>query len=239
MKPFILGAIFARGGSKGVPRKNIRPLNNKPLIAYAIEAGLSVPLIDKLIVSTDDEEIAAVARDYGGEVPFMRPAELATDDSPEILSWKHAVDFCEKMEKRSIDVLVSIPTTSPLRQADDIERCLQKLLGSDADVVITVSESERNPYFNMVKIDEEGNARLALEGDKNIGHRQGAPKIFDITTVAYAVRVPFLKKAGSLFDGKIGTVTVPKERALDIDTLLDFEMAEFFINREQKSDENI
>lgn len=235
MKPFVLGAIFARGGSKGVPRKNIRLLNNKPLIAYAIEAGLSVPLIDKLIVSTDDEEIAAVARNYGGEVPFMRPPQMASDDSPEILSWKHAVDCCEKIEKRSIDVLVSIPTTSPLRQANDIDRCLQKLLDSDADVVITVSESERNPYFNMVRIDEEGNAHLALEGDKSIGHRQSAPKVFDITTVAYAVRVPFLKKTGSLLEGKVKTVTVPKERALDIDTLLDFEIAEFFMNRGLKA----
>lgn len=231
MKPFVLGAIFARGGSKGVPRKNIRLLNNKPLIAYAIEAGLSVPLIDKLIVSTDDEEIAAVARSYGGEVPFMRPAALATDDSPEILSWQHAVDWCEKMEKRNIDVLASIPTTSPLRQANDIERCLRKLLDSDADVVITVSESDRNPYFNMVKIDEEGYARLALDLSTNIGHRQNAPKVFDMTTVSYAVRVPFLKKARSLFEGKVKTVMVPKERALDIDTLLDFGIAEFFINR--------
>ncbi len=231
MNPFVLGAIFARGGSKGIPRKNIRLLNNKPLIAYAIETGLSVELIDKLIVSTDDKEIAAVARDYGGEVPFMRPAELATDDSPEILSWKHAVDCCEKMEQRNIDVLVSIPTTSPLREANDIERCLRTLLESDADAVITVSESERNPYFNMVRIDGEGYARLAIDANSNIGHRQNAPKIFDITTVAYAVRVPFLKKARYLFEGKIKTVMVPKERALDIDTLLDFEIAEFFINR--------
>ena len=235
MKPFVLGGIFARGGSKGIPKKNIRPLAGKPLIAYAIETGRKVPLIDELIVSTDDEEIAAVAQKYGAKVPFMRPVTLATDHSPEILSWKHAVKTFEETKNKKVDVLVVIPTTSPLREPKDVESCLLKLLKTDADIVITIKESERNPYFNMVKFDKEGNAHLVANSKKPIGHRQKAPKVFDMTTVAYAVRTSYLRRAKSLLTGKVKAVLIPSERALDIDTLLDFEISEFLMARRGKN----
>ncbi len=239
MKPFILGAIFARGGSKGIPRKNIYSLGHKPLLAYAIETGLSVALIDKLIVSTDDQEIAAVARQYGAEVPFIRPVELAGDHSPEILSWQHAVKEYEAQTGTTVDILVAIPTTSPLREPGDVQRCLLKLIETDADVVLTVTESHRNPYFNMVKIDHDDNVRLVIETGQVIANRQDVSEVFDITTVAYAVRAPFLRQAQSLLEGKVKAVTVPRERALDIDTMLDLEMAEFFLNRKLTPTKNV
>ena len=129
MKPNIIGCIFARGGSKGVPRKNVRPLAGRPLIAYAIETALASRWIGRVVVSTDDAEIAAIARQYGAEVPFMRPAELARDDSPEWLAWQHAIRSLGEM-----DALVSVPPTSPLRTVDDVDGCIQVLLESDADV---------------------------------------------------------------------------------------------------------
>ena len=236
MKPFILGAIFARGGSKGVPQKNIRPLRGKPLIAYAIKIAKSVSLIDRLIVSTDDKKIAKIAREHGAEVPFMRPAHLAGDHSAELLSWRHAIEIFEKQNNQKVDVLVSMPTTSPLRNKNDIRRCIQKLLTTDADIVITVKEAERSPYFNMVKIDPQGNAHLVMNSRKKISQRQESPKVYDLTTVAYAARRAFVKKADSILKGKVKAVVIPKERALDIDTLFDFEVAEYLMTKRKRKE---
>ena len=230
MKPFVLGAIFARGGSKGVPQKNIRMLCGKPLIAYAIETARAVDSINDVIVSTDDSKIAEMARKYGANVPFMRPAELAADNTAEILAWKHAVKEYGRVTGKSVDILVSIPATSPLRLPEDVAACLNRLLSTDADVVMVVSEPHRNPYFNMVRLDADGNARPVMHGS-GITRRQDAPPVFDITTVAYAVRVPFLMSCEKLWDGRIKTVVVPKERALDIDEPVDLELAEFYLRR--------
>ncbi len=234
MKQFVLGAIFARGGSKGMPRKNIKMLNGKPLLAYAVEATKAVKGIDAVIVSTDDEEIAAVARQYGAEVPFMRPSHLAADDAPEILSWQHAVQEYGKLRERPVDVLVSVPATAPLRRPADVALCLETLLSSNADAVVTVTDAERNPYFNMVKLDDKGYASIVIPPAETISGRQSAPKVYDMTTVAYAVRADFLRRGKRLFEGKVRTVHVPRERALDIDTPLDFELAEFLLNRKAK-----
>jgi CMP-N-acetylneuraminic acid synthetase len=231
MKPYVVGAIFARGGSKGVPRKNVRPLAGKPLIAYAIETALASELIERVIVSTDDAEIAAIARQYGAEVPFMRPPELARDDSPEWLAWQHAIRALE--EERKIDLFVSIPPTSPLRAVEDVEACIKTLMESDADVVVTVKPAGRSPYFNMVRLDATGYARLVIPPDQALRRRQDAPAVFDMTTVAYAARPEFVLKADSLFAGKVKAVVVPLERALDIDTELDFAFAEFMLSRRE------
>jgi len=231
-KLYILGAIFARGGSKGVPRKNIRPLAGKPLIGYAIETARAVALIDRVIVSTDDVEIAEVARQYGAEVPFMRPAELAQDKSPEILAWKHALETVEAQLGHPVDVMVSVPTTSPMRSPEDVAACLKLLLESDADIVITVTEANRSPYFNMVTIDEEKNAKLVIPPVGGVlTRRQDAPVVYDMTTVCYAVRGPYIKTTSAVMAGKVKAVVIPKERAIDIDTLLDFEIAEFLMRK--------
>lgn len=230
MKPLVVAAIFARGGSKGVPGKNIKSLAGKPLIAYAIQTAKAVDGIDAVIVSTDDARIADVARQWGAQVPFMRPAHLATDDSPEILSWQHALEIYGAKAGRKIDVLVSVPTTSPLREPADVAGCLKELLSTDADAVITVTTARRNPYYNMVQLDKAGYARLVVQGH-DISGRQKAPVVYDMTTVCYAVRADFILAGHGIFDGKLRAVTVPPERALDIDTPLDFEFAEFLMQR--------
>ena len=229
MKPNVVAFIFARGGSKGVPRKNIRLLDGKPLIAYSIEVARRCPSVSRVIVSTDDAEIAHVARECGAEVPFMRPAELARDDSPEWLAWRHAI--AEVLRDGPLDVFLSVPTTSPLRAVEDVEACVRVLLEGAADVVVTVRPAERNPYFNMVTLDNHGCASLVIKPDADVQNRQAAPRMFDLTTVAYAARPEFVMKARTLFEGRVKTVLVPAERALDIDTLLDFEMAEFLMQR--------
>ena len=146
----VIAFIFARGGSKGLPGKNIRLLGGKPLIAWSIEHALAVKRIERIIVSTDSEEIAVVAREYGAEVPFIRPAELARDNSPEWMAWRHALNYLSESTGVLPEVMVSVPATAPLRHALDIENCLDEYEKSDADIVITVTEAHRSPYFNMV-----------------------------------------------------------------------------------------
>ncbi len=231
-KSYIVGAIFARGGSKGIPGKNIRKLCGKPLLTYAIETAKACPSINRVIVSTDDEEIAHVARMSGAEVPFMRPKELAQDNTPERLAWRHALAELTKEENSpKIDCLVSLPTTSPLRAVEDVENCIKKLIETDADAVITIQETDRNPYFNMVVLDDEGVAHLAVKNNLGITRRQDAPHIFDMTTVAYALRPEFILKSDSMFDGKVVAVKVPRERAVDIDDELDFRLAEILMEK--------
>lgn len=230
MKPQVLAGIFARGGSKGVPRKNLRVIAGKPLIAHAIDVARRSALITRVFVSTDDAEIAAIAVQYGAEVPFMRPAELARDDSPEWLAWQHALrSVGVPSATGQWDAFVSIPTTSPLRSVDDVDACIRSLLAGDADVAVTVRASARSPYFNMVTLDEQGYARLVIQPSGDVWRRQEAPTVFDITTVAYAARPAFVLSASSMFQGRVRGVLVPDERALDIDTPLDLRIAEFLM----------
>jgi N-acylneuraminate cytidylyltransferase len=223
--------IFARGGSKGLPGKNIRPLGGKPLIAWSIDHALAVKRIGRVIVSTDCEEIAAVAHDFGAEVPFMRPAELARDDSPEWLAWRHALEFLKESEGGLPDVMISVPTTAPLRMPIDLENCLDEFGKGDADMVITVSESHRNPWFNMVKYNQDGTVGLVNSPSFGIIRRQDAPAVFDMTTVAYVARPQFVMQQMRPFSGRVRAVKIPVERAIDIDTLFDFQLAEYLISQ--------
>ena len=221
--------IFARGGSKGIPRKNIKLLGGRPLIAWSIETALKCPSIDRVIVSTDDQEIADVAMSFGAEVPFIRPAELAEDTSPEWYAWRHAVNFVES-EGFKFDKFVSLPATSPLRSVDDVENCIAALDGQ-TDVVLTVKEAERSPYFNMVTIDEEGFSHLAITPDIAVMRRQDAPKVYDMTTVCYVTRPKFILSNFGVFSGRVRPVIVPVSRAIDIDNPVDFQMAELYVNQ--------
>ncbi len=221
--------ICARGGSKGVPGKNIRPLGGVPLIGWAIQVAQRVERISRVIVSTDSEDIAQVAIEYGAEVPFMRPAGLARDDSPEWLVWRHALAYLEGQEKVRLDGLVVVPATAPLRDVQDIDNCLDVYEKGDVDVVITISDAHRSPYFNMVVDDGDGYCSLAASPDVAVTRRQDAPVVHDMSTVAYVVRPQFVHDCNGLFDGLVRGVYVPPERALDIDTSLDFRIAECLI----------
>lgn len=224
-----VGFIFARGGSKGVPGKNIRSLGGKPLIAWSIEQALAVSRIERVLVSTDSSEIAEVARSFGAEVPFIRPSHLAQDDSPEWLAWRHALEYLREQEGGLPDTMVSIPATAPLRLPIDLENCLDEYEKGAADVVVTVTDAHRSPYFNMVTRQADASVKLVLRPAVGIVRRQDAPIVYDMTTVAYVLNTNFVLKHASLFEGSVHAVHVPIERALDIDTLLDFKMAEMLI----------
>ena len=213
MKPYIVGAVFARGGSKSVPRKNIRPLAGRPLITHAIETAGAAQLLDRVIVSTEDAEITRVAQKAGAEIPFVRPPALAQDDTPEWVVWQHAVRELAELDGRMMDILVSVPTTSPLRMPADIDACVRKLLESNSDVVITVTPTSRSPYFNMVVLENDC-VRLALPPPQTIVRRQDGPEIYAMTTVAYAARAEVVLEASSMFSGNVGAVVSPERSSV-------------------------
>jgi len=219
--------IFARGGSKGLPLKNQLKLLDHPLIAYSIYIAKINPLVDEVYVSTDSKEIEKIAIDYGAKV-IVRPLELAQDNAPEFLSWKHAVNTLFN-EGLYFDKFISLPPTSPLRSLKDTEICLDKL-NSKNEIVITITPSQRNPFFNMVKLDNEGFASRLITG-KTINRRQDAPKSFDITTIAYTTTTDFILNFSSIWEGNVKGVIIPKERALDIDDKYDFTVAEYLIKK--------
>lgn len=222
----VVALICARGGSKGLPGKNIRPLAGKPLIAWSILQAKAVARVRRVIVSTDSDAIAAASVAAGAEVPFMRPAELAQDKSPEWLAWRHALDFLKAEEGSYPEVLLVVPATAPLRAVEDIERCLDLFEKKGADVVLTVSASSRNPWFNMVRVKDDGFITLVNSPDPPIRRRQDAPVVYDLTPVAYVTSPDFVMSSNGIFEGRVAHVLVPPERAVDIDTALDFRIAE-------------
>lgn len=215
--------IFARGGSKGLPGKNIKPLLGKPLLHYSIDIANSILDGVPVFVSTDCNEIAASALSVGAVV-IKRPPELATDNSPEWLSWQHAVNYVYKHYSR-FDTFVSLPCTSPLRSVDDVMRAINHLKESSADACISTTPANRNPYFNMVEVGEDQSLNVILN-KHNIARRQDAPHVFDITTVVYACTTQHVLQSERLFDGRVVGIEVPKERAVDIDDIYDFYLAE-------------
>ena len=220
--------IFARGGSKGLPGKNIKPLLGKPLIQYSVEVALQTFGIEKVFVSTDDYDIAQVARSIGAIV-IERPSELAQDDSPEWEAWRHAISWVAE-KYGNFDQFVSLPATSPLRKVSDVESALHRKSIIGADICIAITPASRSPYFNMVQEVDNNLIELVNKPSNSISRRQDAPKVFDITTVAYVADVEFIMKSHNLFDGTVTSIEVPKHRSIDIDDIYDFNFAESILN---------
>lgn len=230
-EPYTVGLICARGGSKGLPGKNLKTLAGKPLIAWAIEVARSCPSIDKVFVSTENSEIASIARHFGAEVPFLRPADLATDDSPELLTWKHFIQTLTTAEGKAPEILVNVPATAPLRAVVDVQGCIAGLKESGADLCLTVRPAERNPYFTMVNLNDGWVSMLMTPAQKYF-RRQDAPEVFDIVPVAYAARAEYILRTDRLLDGKVRGTIVPPERSIDIDSEMDLAFAEFLLSRQ-------
>jgi CMP-N-acetylneuraminic acid synthetase len=222
--------IFARGGSKGVPRKNLREVGGRSLLARSIDVARQVPRISRVILSTDDPEIAEAGRRFGAEVPFLRPPELATDAAPERLSWRHAVQWVRDHDgPEALDTFISLPVTAPLRKVEDVKRCLDVFGAPPAcDIVITMTRARSNPYFNMVRMTAEGLVTLAIADGAKPVRRQDAPKVFDMTCVAYVTTPDHIMTSDGVFDGRVKGVEVDEISAIDIDTEFDLKLAEMF-----------
>ena len=226
----ILATICCRGGSKGVPGKNIRPLLQKPLIAYTIEAAKLSRYIEDLIISTDDLQIADIAKEYGAAVPFMRPANLASDTASKWLVFIHAVETFEKLTGKIVDYLVDLDVTVPLKSSEDIDGAIQMAIQNpEVDVVITGYEPERNPYFNMMEVDSNGYAEIVKKTASPIVRRQDAPLVYSLTPAAYVVKKSALYDFEHWSKAKCKIFPIPRNRAIDIDTELDFKIVEFLM----------
>jgi CMP-N-acetylneuraminic acid synthetase len=219
----ILCVIPARGGSKGVPGKNIRIIGGKPLIAHSIAHAKGSKLIDRTIVSTDDTKIARAAKKFGAELPFIRPRSLATDNSSTIDVLLHAMEWMEKKEKYDFDILLLLHATTPFRSPIDIDNCIKLLFKTKADNVFSVTEAHRNPYFNMVETGTDGRVSLSKKG--RFVTRQSAPKVFDMNSSIYVWWKDVLKRERSVFTSNTRIYEMPKERSLDIDDMYDFSIA--------------
>ena len=218
-------SICARGGSTGVPGKNIRPLLGKPLIVWTIEQALACRSIGYVYVSTDSEEIAATARAAGARAPFLRPAELATATAAKIPVIQHLADWVAKAGV-PFDRIVDLDPTSPLRDVADIEACLE-MLDDATDVVITGYESEKNPYFNMVEFQADGKVGLVKPG-VGVVARQQAPKVYAMNASIYVWHRDTLTKG--LWNGRTRLYVMPRERSIDIDSPIDFALVEMLMN---------
>ena len=229
----IVGGVFARGGSKGVPNKNLREVGGKSLVARAVEQALSMAQIETVYCSTDSSNIATEAQKFGAEVPWLRPKELSQDDSHEWDAWVHLIKWLNENESFP-DYLVTVPCVAPLRTLDDLNSCVELALSSKADVVMAVSESTRNPWFNMVTIDPTSNlVNLVNEPKSRIHNRQDAPAVFDVSTVTFIIKCSYLLRSNSLYGGTTRAVVLPKNHCLDIDTEDDLVLAEYLLSRQR------
>lgn len=224
---YTLCTIAVRGGSKGVPGKNLWPVAGHPLVAYTIAQALACDFVDRVVVSTDSPEIADVARSYGADVPSMRPAELATDESPKIPALQHAARAVERELGRPVDVVVDLDATSPLRTTADIRACWDLVRHPATDLVFSVYAAEKNPYFNMVEV-EDGYARLCKTPPAAVTRRQDAPAVYAMNASIYAWRRDHLVNDGRLF-GPRARVHVMPARTRDVDTPLDLQFLEFLV----------
>jgi len=227
---FILALIPARGGSKGIPYKNARLLMGKPLIAYTIEAALQSQYQLRVVVSTDDEEIAEVARTADAEVPFLRPAELARDKAPTLPVVQHALGWLEQHEGYKPDLVVLLQPTSPLRRAEHIDQGIKLLLQTDADSVVSVCEVEHSPYWMRV-LDNEGRVKPFVEGDHEFSRRQDLPPVYRLNGALYVTKRRIVMEERCLLGDDVRALVMAREDSIDIDDEVDFLLAELLLKR--------
>jgi CMP-N-acetylneuraminic acid synthetase len=224
----VLGLIPARGGSKGVPRKNIKLLAGKPLLHYTATPALKASSLTKVILSTDDEEIAEVGRSLGLSVPFLRPAELAQDATPTLPAVQHALRFLEEAGEH-YDAVCLLQPTNPLRKPEDIDNAVNMLIEKDLDCVISTLEvpHEHNPYWVFLP-NEEGLLHLATGGTEPIPRRQLLPKAYHREGSIYVSKRDVIMEKNSLFGERIGGYLMQMACPINIDTLEDWEKAEAY-----------
>jgi len=222
---FTLAVIPARGGSKGLKNKNILPFLGRPLIEHAIKCGLACPSIDKVIVSTDSRKIAQIARKNGADVPFLRPAYLARDNSAMLGVLQHAIVKCERYYAQKIQTLVILDPTSPLRTRDDIEASMLKFLREDCDAVISGCPASHNPYFNMVVI-KNGFVRLAIAAKKRYVRRQDCPQVYDLDTTVWIYTRKAIMIEKKIIPARTKLYLIDENKSVHIDSKKDFFIAE-------------
>lgn len=221
--------ILGRGGSKGVPNKNIRDLKGRPLIAYSIQQAKDSKLFDVIAVSSDSDKILQTAKVWGVEILIKRPENLASDTAPKIPAIRHCVLEAEKLSGKTFDTVCDLDPTSPFRAVEDITRCVQLLESKRVANVITGAQARKSPYFNMVEVNAQGAAVLSKPPAGSVVRRQDAPKCYDMNASIYVWRREILMNSDVLFQPDTQLYEMPCERSLDIDSELDFKIAELLM----------
>ena len=219
-----------RGGSKGVPNKNLRKLHGTPLMAYTIKKAIKSGIFDHVMVSSDSNEIIETAKSFGADAWFVRPSELATDSSPKIPVIRHAFLEAEKHYDQEFEIIMDLDATSPLRSGDDIINSYNQFITEDANILISATSCRKNPYFNML---EKVNGRVQKVKELNtpVTRRQDAPLVYDMNASIYIWKRSTLLNQNTLFTEKTSLYVMPEERSLDIDTELDWEFVEFITGK--------
>lgn len=226
----ILGTICARGGSKGVKDKNIKELNGKPLIAHTIEYFKRWGKAEKIVCSTDSEKIANIAKKYGAELPYMRPSELATDNAFKLNVIQHIVKFVEQQDNIKYDIIVDLDPTAPLRKKVYLEEAYNKFIKSNVNNLYSVNRARKNPYFNMVELNEKGYAYLCKRS--NVIRRQDTKPVYELNASIYIYKRDFLLQTNTLHSDKTIIYEMPDIASIDIDSELDFKFVEFLLKNE-------
>ena len=227
----LLAVIPARGGSKSIPDKNIVILAGRPLLAWTILAARSAHSVDRVIVTTDAPAIAEVAQGYGAEVPFLRPSELAQDDTPGIAPILHAVQWLRKHENYYPDWIMCLQPTSPLRTSQDIDTAVELALAKNADAVVSVMPAHHHPYW-MKSVDSEGRMQNFMTPDRPVSRRQDLPPVYMLNGAIYLVRSDILLAQQSWYTDKTYAYAMPSERSLDIDSRWDLHLVDLILGDE-------
>jgi CMP-N,N'-diacetyllegionaminic acid synthase len=225
----VVGLIPARGGSKGVPRKNIRDVAGKPLIAWTIEAARASRYIDRVVLSSEDAEIIEVAKNWGCDAPFVRPQEFATDQADSMQVVKHALAALPER----YDYLVLLQPTSPMRLAEDIDATIERCIASGAGLCVSVCEPDKSPYW-MLKPDGAGRAHTLFPTDRIPGRRQDAAPVVSVNGAVYVLSADHIASSGTFFAQGMAVHEMPKERSFDIDTELDLKIVNFLLSQGQR-----
>lgn len=226
-----LCTVLARGGSKGVPGKNLRPLGGRPLILHTLDHAREAGLFDAIAVSSDDAAILDAARVWGVDMVVERPVGMATDDAPKLPAVRHCAEEAEARAGKRFDIVVDLQPTSPIRAVEDIKGAVALLERSGAPNVITGSPARCSPYFSLVEERADGTVGVSKPTDPPVARRQDAPPTFDMNGSVYVWRREALFGGGGLFAAGTRLYEMPEARSIDIDTELDFAFAEFLLGR--------
>ncbi len=229
----ILCTICMRSGSKGVKNKNLKNLNGKPLMGYTIEQAKKSKLFKHIVISTDSDEIAQMARTFGAESWFIRPDEMATDNAPKIPVIRHALLEAEMHYGLKFDTIIDLDATSPLRTMKDINKAYKQFVDQDSDILITACPSRKNPYFNMVE-EVDGRIKKIKELKSSPIRRQDAPKVYDMNASIYIWKRSYLLNGGDLFTQKTSLYIMPEIRSIDIDSELDWAFVEYILSNKMR-----
>lgn len=226
----ILCTICARGGSKGVPHKNIKKINRYPLIYYSITQAKKTRLFDKIVVSTDSKKISSISRKFGAHCWFLRPKKLSSDKSAKLPAIRHAFKISENYFKKKFDIIVDLDATSPLRNSSDIIKSVKIFNSGKFDNLVSISASKKNPYFNMIEKRKNYYTMVKTAKTKTV-RRQDAPQVFDMNASIYIWSRKSILNAKKIINKNTGTYLMPEARSIDIDSEFDWKIVEYLLKR--------